>query len=81
MRHLLWAARPGGLVRARPEAGPRSVVPHGWTRSPFSNPNSKDPMPNEPDEEHELPLVQAIIIAVLLWVGLAALFLCAMYWL
>lgn len=38
-------------------------------------------MPNEPDQEHELPLVQAIFIAVLLWVGLAALFLCAMYWL
>ena len=38
-------------------------------------------MPKEPDEEPELPLFPAIVIAVLLWVALAALFLCAMYWL
>jgi hypothetical protein len=38
-------------------------------------------MPNEPDEEPELPLFQAIVIAVLLWVALTILFLWAMYWL
>jgi hypothetical protein len=37
-------------------------------------------MPNEP-EEPELPLFQTIVIAVLLWLALAVLFVCAMYWL
>jgi len=76
----LWAARPGGLVRARPEAGPRPDFLQARARPP-PTPKSKDQMPKEPDEEPELPLFQAIVIAVLLWVALAALFLCAMYWL
>jgi hypothetical protein len=38
-------------------------------------------MPNEPDEEPELPLLHALVIALLLWLALALLFAAAMYWL
>jgi hypothetical protein len=38
-------------------------------------------MPNEPDEEPELPLLEAVIIAALLCLVLAMLFAWAMYWL
>jgi hypothetical protein len=37
-------------------------------------------LPNEPDEEPELPLLQAIIIVLLLCLGLAVVFVWAMYW-
>jgi hypothetical protein len=38
-------------------------------------------MPNEPDDEFELPLLRAIGIALLLCLGLALVFVAAMYWL
>jgi hypothetical protein len=37
-------------------------------------------LPHPPGEEPELPLSQALIIAVLLWIGLGVLFLWGVYW-
>jgi hypothetical protein len=38
-------------------------------------------MPNEPDDEFELPLLRAIGIALLLCLAFALVFVAAMYWL
>jgi hypothetical protein len=37
-------------------------------------------VPNEPREESKLSLLKVLIIAVLLWLGLAILFVWSMYW-
>jgi hypothetical protein len=77
--HVLWAARLGGIVRARPKVGPRPDLPKPDAAP--STPNTwVQSLPNEPDEEPELPLLQAIIIVLLLCLGLAVVFVWAMYW-
>jgi hypothetical protein len=60
----LWAARLGGLVRARP----------------FQSSMTRVTLPNEPDEKPELPMVEAFGIALLLWVVMAILFAWGLYW-
>ena len=86
-RCISWKRRPprfglpgqGDGSGLDPKLG-RVLTFFGPGRGPLQ-PKVRDHMPNEPDEEPELPLLHALGIALLLWLVLASLFVAAMYWL
>jgi hypothetical protein len=69
-------------TRGLPQSGdaqkPELLHPKGWDAALSTR--TDQGVPNEPREESKLSLLKVLIIAVLLWLGLAILFVWSMYW-